>query len=208
VLLRHALRGDGPAARGSQGRDGGVGNEIRQNGEEESGLFSRRGSTENKKSAENKKSSTESKTSSTETKKSSWSCCKKGAASQVVEPSQAPPSGGSTQNSKRRVSFRSPRKGSPQSGLDSKLAKPRPAFDEPLDDSSVVIDTKVDYYGILGVAPRASSADIKQAYHKLARESHPDKNPSDEASAQFQKVKLAYAILGDATRKAQYDDGR
>merc|ERR1712232_832668 len=117
------------------------------------------------------------------------------------------PPGGSTQKQKRRVSFgKSRARDVSSNNLDSQLVKSRPAFDNPLDDSSVVIDTKVDYYGILGLTPLASSSDIKQAYHQLAREHHPDKNDSTRASAQFHKVKLAYAILSDEKRKTRYDN--
>ena len=40
---------------------------------------------------------------------------------------------------------------------------------------------ETDYYAILQVAHTASEADIRSAYRRLAREHHPDANPSCEA---------------------------
>ncbi len=63
-----------------------------------------------------------------------------------------------------------------------------------------------DYYKILGVDKKASSDEIKKAYRKLALKYHPDKNPGDKtAEEQFKKLSEAYAVLGDAEKRAQYD---
>ncbi|MHA7815847.1 MAG: DnaJ C-terminal domain-containing protein [Pseudohaliea sp.] len=65
-----------------------------------------------------------------------------------------------------------------------------------------------DYYGILGVAEDAETADIKAAYRKLARKYHPDLNPDAEAEARFKEVAEAWEVLKDKERRAEYDELR
>lgn len=64
---------------------------------------------------------------------------------------------------------------------------------------------KQDYYETLGVARNASDADIKKAYRRLAMKLHPDRNPDKGAEAKFKEVQEAYNILGDAQKRAAYD---
>jgi curved DNA-binding protein len=65
-----------------------------------------------------------------------------------------------------------------------------------------------DYYQILGVSKEASDDDIKQAYRKLAMLWHPDKNPGKEkmANEKFKEINEAYAVLGNAEKRKQYDE--
>ena len=66
--------------------------------------------------------------------------------------------------------------------------------------------TKRDYYEVLGVARGADEDAIKKAYRKLALENHPDRNPGNhEAERRFKEAAEAYAILGDANKRARYD---
>ncbi|WP_134323856.1 DnaJ C-terminal domain-containing protein [Cumulibacter soli] len=66
-----------------------------------------------------------------------------------------------------------------------------------------------DYYAALGVAKDASAADIKRTYRKLAGDLHPDKNPGDaEAERRFKEVSEAYGVLGDAEKRAEYDEAQ
>ncbi|MEL6770969.1 MAG: J domain-containing protein [Bacteroidota bacterium] len=63
-----------------------------------------------------------------------------------------------------------------------------------------------NYYETLGVAERASAADIKKAYRRLAREYHPDRNPDNpEAEERFKEVQQAYDVLGDEEKRKKYD---
>ena len=60
-------------------------------------------------------------------------------------------------------------------------------------------------YTVLGVSENASESDIKKAFRKLAQQYHPDKNSSPEAEDKFKEINAAYAVLGDAEKKAEYD---
>lgn len=63
-----------------------------------------------------------------------------------------------------------------------------------------------DYYHILGINKNATSAEIKKAYRRLAKDVHPDVNDSPQASAFFHQLNEAYVILSDPKKRAQYDE--
>lgn len=64
-----------------------------------------------------------------------------------------------------------------------------------------------DFYAELGVARDASQDDVKKAYRKLAAKWHPDKNPGDKkAEAKFKQINRAHQVLGDAKKRALYDE--
>ena len=63
-----------------------------------------------------------------------------------------------------------------------------------------------DYYEVLGVAKDASQADIKKAYRKLAQTYHPDSSNGDTSKTErFKEISSAYDVLGDATKRKEYD---
>ncbi|MET8256192.1 molecular chaperone DnaJ [Micromonospora sp. NPDC005553] len=66
-----------------------------------------------------------------------------------------------------------------------------------------------DFYAVLGVDKAASADDIKKAYRKVARESHPDHNPGDpKAEDRFKAASEAYNVLSDSGRRREYDEMR
>jgi molecular chaperone DnaJ len=66
--------------------------------------------------------------------------------------------------------------------------------------------TKKDYYDILGVNRKASEAEVKKAFRKLARKYHPDVNPGDKTSEQrFKELNEAYEVISDPKKRQQYD---
>ena len=66
-----------------------------------------------------------------------------------------------------------------------------------------------DLYQTLGISKTASAADIKKAYHKLARTCHPDVAKNDpKAAEKFKDISAAYDILGDEQKRKQYDAGQ
>ena len=65
----------------------------------------------------------------------------------------------------------------------------------------------VNYYQLLKVSPKATNAEIKSAYRRLARKIHPDVNTTDtqNASDEFAKIAKAYEILSSPKERAAYD---
>lgn len=61
-----------------------------------------------------------------------------------------------------------------------------------------------NYYVILGLEPDATQEQIKSAYRKEAKRSHPDH--TGEGCEPFRDVQEAYEVLGDPLRRRMYDD--
>jgi DnaJ-class molecular chaperone len=65
-----------------------------------------------------------------------------------------------------------------------------------------------DPYEVLGVGREATQEEIRKAYRRLAKDSHPDLHPGDKgAEARFKDIAAAYDILGDEKKRARFDSG-
>jgi molecular chaperone DnaJ len=65
-----------------------------------------------------------------------------------------------------------------------------------------------DYYSVLGVQRDATTEEIKKAFRRIARETHPDTNPGNvEAEARFREAAEAYEVLSDPDRRARFNRG-
>lgn len=62
-----------------------------------------------------------------------------------------------------------------------------------------------DYYQTLGVSKNSSKEEIKKSYRELAKKYHPDVNKEPNSAEKFKKISEAYAVLGDETKRSQYD---
>ncbi|CAK47317.1 uncharacterized J domain-containing protein C63.13 [Aspergillus awamori] len=67
-----------------------------------------------------------------------------------------------------------------------------------------------DYYKILGVSPKATQQEIRNAYKRESLKSHPDRVPVDSPeraarTRKFQEISDAYYTLSDVSRRREYD---
>jgi curved DNA-binding protein CbpA len=61
------------------------------------------------------------------------------------------------------------------------------------------------HYEVLGVSEHASSLQIKDAYRRLVKQYHPDRNPSSEAAELIKLINEAYDVLSDSQKRSAYD---
>ncbi len=65
-----------------------------------------------------------------------------------------------------------------------------------------------DPYKTLGVARDATEKQIRAAFHKVAKTSHPDLNPGDKkAEERFKAATHAHDLLSDPDKRARFDRG-
>lgn len=61
------------------------------------------------------------------------------------------------------------------------------------------------YYEQLGIDEKATQADIKKAYRKMAKKYHPDLNPNEGAQQKFIEIEIAYSCLSKEDSRLSYD---
>lgn len=64
-----------------------------------------------------------------------------------------------------------------------------------------------DPYSTLGVSKTATPDEVKKAFRKLAKKFHPDQNKDPKAKERFAELNQAYEIVGDETKRGQFDRG-
>lgn len=64
-----------------------------------------------------------------------------------------------------------------------------------------------DYYTLLEVSPKATMAEIKRSYRRLARLHHPDLN-QQARDIHIKRLNEAYEVLRDPVKRAKYDAQR
>ena len=69
-----------------------------------------------------------------------------------------------------------------------------------------------DYYELLGIIRTATADQIRSAFHRFAREHHPDNyvgvpEEADRHTMLYQQASEAYRILIDPTKRKLYDEG-
>lgn len=60
-------------------------------------------------------------------------------------------------------------------------------------------------YDILGIAPNASTEEIKKRYRSMAMRYHPDRNREQGAEVRFNAIQKAYEVLSDSKLRDEYN---
>jgi len=90
---------------------------------------------------------------------------------------------------------------------DTQREKQTEAHEPTKKQQALAIINEYDFYKMLGIAPAATAAQIKKAYHKMALAWHPDKNLDipQEAGEAFKQISRARDVLSDTAKRNAYD---
>ena len=69
-------------------------------------------------------------------------------------------------------------------------------------------DDSDNLYQVLQVHSDAEPEVIEAAYRALSKKYHPDRNATDDAQTRMVTINSAYEILGNDTKRAEYDEQR
>jgi molecular chaperone DnaJ len=61
------------------------------------------------------------------------------------------------------------------------------------------------HYDTLEINLTASQSEIKQAYRRLAKQHHPDRNPGTDSHERITQINAAYEVLSDLGQRQAYD---
>lgn len=61
------------------------------------------------------------------------------------------------------------------------------------------------HYDTLGISEKATSAEIRAAYRRLALQHHPDRSTAPDAAEKFSRISEAYQVVSDPDRRREYD---
>jgi hypothetical protein len=85
-----------------------------------------------------------------------------------------------------------------------RIARPNAVWRTGRRDGAMTANTS--YYSTLGVSVAADDVVIRAAFKALMLKYHPDTNRSPDATQRAAEINQAFAVLGDARKRAQYDD--
>ncbi|KAI3699367.1 hypothetical protein L2E82_43627 [Cichorium intybus] len=112
-------------------------------------------------------------------------------------PPQALHSSNGTLSSPTSPNIRSPRTAPPSATL---YAAAETLY---VPTSPTAVISPPSLYEILGISMGATESEIKTAYRRLARTSHPD--VKDSSGEEFMKIHAAYSTLSNPGKRADYD---
>lgn len=68
------------------------------------------------------------------------------------------------------------------------------------------LQSKVNFYELLGIDRQATHSEVKRAYRNLVKQYHPDVSNKPDTAKSFQLIQKAYEVLSDPEKRAIYDN--